>query len=87
VRIYKYPLTTAAEQIVRLPLGAQPLHLHNQNGVICIWALVDDASECISPVVVSMYGTGFKLPDSPGTYLGTVHLRDGSLVLHGFYKP
>jgi hypothetical protein len=42
-RIYKYPFAVSDAVDVRLPDGAEILHVECQNGEPCIWALIDPA--------------------------------------------
>lgn len=57
----------------RMPAGAEILHVHEQNGEIRLWAVVDPSA----PVVdrdIEVAPTGGPVP--PGEYLGSVHLHD-----------
>lgn len=82
--VWKYILTPA-EMRHYMPAGAEILHVHEQNGDICLWALVDpDAAKEQRNFVV--LGTG-HLDDrnfSHAEYIGSSHLRDGLFVFHVF---
>lgn len=50
-KIYKYAIEITDDQDIVMPVGAKILTVQNQNGVPCIWAMVDPNSEkrmCIS---------------------------------------
>lgn len=44
-RIYKYTLNLTDLQEVTMPAGAEILSAANQNGSLCLWALVDTDKE------------------------------------------
>ena len=67
-----------------MPEGARPLHVANQNGDLCIWALVDpslDVANVERKFLVC--GTGHPVME-PAIYIGTAHFNSGMLVLHVF---
>lgn len=70
--IWKFPLKLTDIQDVLLPIGAQILSVAEQNGVICLWAIVNPEEEKATRSI-EIHGTG---NDSfgPGsrTFLGTV---------------
>lgn len=84
--IWKYELEVVEEQKILMPKGAKILSLQLQNGVPCIWALVDDKKE-LEPRPIFTYGTGnpIDLFGQESYFLGTYQLRDGRLVFHVFY--
>jgi hypothetical protein len=82
-RIYKYPLEVTDRQEVHLPEGAMILHVGVQNGVVCLWALVDpDAwNEHRTFWIV---GTGNPMPPTFGE-IGWIHhgtVQQGLFVWH-----
>lgn len=86
-RIFKYRLETTDEQTIAMPKGAEILSLQAQNGIPCIWAMVD-ASE---PVKVNRYfeiiGTGHPINgDAQGKFIGTYQLMGGLQVYHVFER-
>lgn len=81
--IFKYPLKVRGEQIVNMPVGAQPLSVQVQHGTPCLWALIDPQADPRDHVV-SMYGTGHPILLSPGKFVDTYQLEDGDLVFHVF---
>lgn len=78
--IYKYPLELeSAPQAVSMPVGAEILHVANQDGHPTIWARVDiDAPNVTRHFYV--FGTGRNCPERG--YVGTTH-ADG-FVWHIF---
>jgi hypothetical protein len=40
-RIWKYQLSVAFQQTIVLPKGSRILSVHAQDGMICLWAMVD----------------------------------------------
>lgn len=77
--IWKFPLTTGLT--LQVPRGARVLDIRDQNGSICLWALVNTEA---SPeeMKLAIYGTGHELPEDPGDYLGSVH--QNGFVWHVF---
>ena len=84
--IWKFPLQITDYQIVIAPVGAQLLSVQAQNGVPCIWALVDP-SHTNRPYNIYCFGTGHPVPPEMAlVFIDTVQLYDGSLVFHFFYE-
>jgi len=66
-----------------MPEGAQILTIAEQNGKTCLWALVDpEAPTCRRTFI--MIGTGHQIEGSALTFLGSVQLLAGMLILHVF---
>ena len=84
--IHKYPLKGVATQNITTPAGPKLLHLAVQNGVPCLWFLVDPGREYEVEWQIRVYGTGEIVPDfeSLNTFFGTILLHDGALVYHVF---
>jgi hypothetical protein len=72
-RIYKYAIEAISDSVdVRMPNGAEVLHVAAQGGLICLWARVD--TERTSRVrEFEIRGTGDPLTDDL-IYLGTAHI-------------
>ncbi len=68
---------------IEVPCGAKILSVACQCDQICMWALVDPEAEK-ELRLFAVYGTGHKVPDNPGTFIGTVLMHGGSLVFHVF---
>lgn len=83
-KIYKYPILIEDKQVISMPINAEILTVQIQNGVPCIWALVDTSSP-LSDVSVRVYPTGGEVYPSPNLkYCGTFQLIGGGLVFHVF---
>lgn len=83
-RIFKYPLATIDAQTVVMRRGAQPLCVQMQNGLPCLWAMVDD-QEPDEDRTIRVIGTGHPIPDANRLdYIGTYQIHGGSLVFHAF---
>jgi len=78
--IYKYPLEINDQQTVNLPSSARLLTVQVQNGVPCLWALVDTADR-ESPRLIQMFGTGHP-SETAGVYIATFQF--GPLLFHVF---
>lgn len=81
--IYKYKLEITDVQRVPLRPGAKILTVQMQNGVPCLWALVDE------PFTHSEYRTIYIVPtgvsfQEVGRYIATFQTNDGALVFHVF---
>ena len=86
--IYKYILTAKGSQKIPMPMNAEILSIQNQNEQICIWAIVDPKEEK-ELRHFEIFGTGHPLNYKTGgeaTFIGTVQMSSGSLVLHVFEK-
>ena len=81
--IYKYPLPINDWVSVAMPEGAEPLCVHVQHGVPCLWARVPVAAK---PVIrhFRIAGTGHDLGSNVGEHIGSFLLHDGGLVFHVF---
>lgn len=90
--IWKFLLDLTDEQCIEVPGGArlltvqiQPLgHLRAETPVL--WAIVDPDVPKVRGLI-RMVGTGHPFPDADRwTYISTVQLDGGSLVLHIFVE-
>lgn len=94
MRIFKYPLQVTDVQYVSLPLHAKLLTVQVQNGIPCLWALVDSKHKLKVNRPVFTIGTGnpaghvFETgkTDEWPKYLSTYQLANGALVFHVFYQ-
>lgn len=65
-RIYKYPLTGAVRQKLKLPYNANVLRAAVvQGGTICLYAMVDANPTKYVEVEVGVLGTGWDVPPEP----------------------
>lgn len=80
--IHKFPIHSHTITLMMDP-NAQFIHVHEQDGQGCLWAVVDpDAG--LMPATFVVFATAQRgIPDDH-TYVGTWH-EDG-LVWHLFYK-
>jgi len=82
--IYKYPLAITDEQIITMPFEARILTVQVQDGVPCLWALVEPDWKP-EPRRILTFGTGHPIPDgTAGRHVGTYQVQGGSLVFHVF---
>jgi hypothetical protein len=86
--IYKYKLYPRfGIQTVKMPVGAEILSVQEQQGSICIWALVNTSRVPIPNRVVDIIGTGINIHEcelfgETFMYIGSVQM--GVLVFHVF---
>lgn len=81
MEVWKYEIG-ADVGAVSMPEGAKPLSVAMQGDAVCMWALLDpDQPLCDRHFAV--YGTGWKMPDDPGRFIGTFQPNIG-LVFHLF---
>ena len=91
--VWKYPLNITDTQEVWMPPGAKALTVQVQQGVPCLWALVDDVArhEDFVPRRVHVHGTGHLVEDGFGLdYISSFQtqiLGAGVLVFHVFIAP
>jgi hypothetical protein len=88
LQIWKYPidcdkLTNDGLLLLELPLGAEILTIQLQHKSPTLWAKVD-TSLPLEVRRIHVYGTGHTIQRVPLTYLGTVQMYSGGLVLHFF---
>lgn len=83
--VWKFPLKVDDEQSISIPAGFTPLKVDVQQGVPCLWALVNPAVEK-TDVVVRIYGTGHPIDDfvRGDQYVDSFMMYDGQLVFHVF---
>ncbi len=82
--IWKYSIETTDIQLVVMPKGAQILTVQTQNGLPCLWALVDTNSPN-EQRLIRTHGTGHDVFGSQNLqYIGTYQLEGGALIFHVF---
>lgn len=85
--IWKYPLEVKDELTVRMPRGARPLCVQVQNGVPCLWALVDSDASDPEDVRLAWRGTGHDCAGlTVREYVGSVQLFGEKLIFHLFWR-
>jgi hypothetical protein len=82
VTIFKFPIYIGKGQTIQVPKGAQFLTANEQDGALWVWALVNPVAQN-EPAVISVFGTGFTIPQIPLLHIGTIFCRDG-MVWHVF---
>ena len=80
--IWKYELKTTGRQVVEMPADPQILSVAVQNGIPCLWAMVD-SERPRQGRVIRIHGTGQRLAVIH-EFIGTFMLHDGALVFHVF---
>ncbi len=81
--VYKYELDVIDEQWIDMPIDAEPLCVQVQKGCPCIWVLVNTNDGFERRRFVT-HGTGHRVLDTAGAYIGTYQLDGGELVFHVF---
>lgn len=82
--VYKYPLRVANVQPLKVPKGAQFLHVGVQGEQLVLWASVDTAQP-LETFSIAVVGTGQSAPEpSESYYLGTAHMPP--FVWHVFVR-
>ena len=83
--IWKFELETIDNQTIKIPVGGEILTIQTQNGMPCLWALVDSNADK-EDRFIEIYGTGHFIRQDENVnrkYIGTYQLG-GSLVFHVF---
>jgi hypothetical protein len=81
--IWKYQISITDEQTLSLPQHRKFLSLQLQNGIPCLWFLVDPDTDKES-VIFDFFGTGQPINRFIGKFIGTVQLDN--LVFHLFER-
>lgn len=88
--IWKFPIKVMDFQTVEMPLGAQIISVQPQNGVLCMWALVDSEQNKKELRRLWVFGTGNPIEGSAydafhqGKMIHLATVKDGSFVWHVF---
>ena len=83
MQIWKFPLEVNDAVLVEMPFGAKVLTVQVQNGIPCLWALVEPRNTPDGSTKFRIVGTGHYF-DGKGEYIDTFQLMDGALVFHVF---
>lgn len=84
MEIWKYVLTITNTQQLQLPKGAQFISVANQNGNLCVWAMVNPAAPT-EERCIEIIGTGYYVAGGDGLnrrFIGTALVGLG--VCHVF---
>ena len=71
-------------QQIPMPIGARILSAANQNGLVCLWVLVDMESVALAERDIEIIGTGNPMSDGKRSFIGTVVA--GPFVWHVFER-
>jgi len=85
--IWKFPLDLCDQQQIPMPKGAQILTLQTQNGVPCIWVMVEDDAVEAEMRTFEIFGTGTEITKEKGfgrCYIGTFQRQQ--FVWHVFER-
>ena len=80
--IWKYWLSIEDYQIIEMPQDSKLLHVDEQEGKLCLWALVNPYAPK-SRRSILVFGTGYVIDDSEDNFVGTTVMSDG-FVWHVF---
>ena len=86
--IWKFPLKITDYQSIDMPTYAEILSVHVQNGMPCMWALVDPDGEMESRGF-EIFGTGNPIEVDMGVdrkFIGTFMTHNDKLVWHLFER-
>lgn len=83
--IWKYVISLDDEVDLEMPKGAKLLHVAEQRGDVCLWAMVDTSAPNVTRCI-SVRGTGHPCDESilRAPHIGTVSLHVGGLIFHLF---
>lgn len=81
--IWKFPAPLNGTVAISMPQGAEVLCVQVQNGLPCIWALVEPGNGD-GRRWFEWRGTGQEFMGAPGRYVGTIQLNGGAFVWHLF---
>lgn len=79
--IFKYSLKITNYQPLSLPTGAEILSIQDQDGSLCLWALIDE-NAMLETRAFAVHGTGHFIFSPIEKHLATV--QQGGLVWHVF---
>lgn len=84
--IYKYPIELTDEFEIEMPIGAEIISVHTQNGIPYLWAIVDCPNTELRKF--SLIGTGNPLENefSKEDFIGTFLVYEDALVFHLFER-
>jgi hypothetical protein len=82
--VTKFHLKDQCEQYVEMPKGAQPMHVDEADGHLCLWAAVDQDEENVKRAI-EVYRDGQDIPVEgvDRLYIGSV-LRNG--IMHHVFE-
>jgi hypothetical protein len=84
-RIWKFPLKIDRLQTLTLPTPYKILSIQMQEDRPMMWVELDDEGAPTS-IEISIYGTGWEVPNDPGQYIATIVLDSAGLVWHFYMR-
>lgn len=86
--IYKYVVHPTDYQTIKLPARSSILSAQEQYDEIVLYVAVDTSDIAFEEVEILVTGTGNAINENleEYTFLDTVKIQGGSLMLHVFYK-
>lgn len=81
--IYKYQLSSNDVTEIVMPQHARILTVQMQNGIPCLWAVVDN-ERAMTTRRFHVFGTGHPIDKDYTRYIGTFQMYNESLVYHVF---
>lgn len=83
--IHKYPLMIQDRQIVEISTGAELLSVQMQEGIPCLWALVEP-HQMPAPMEIFIFGTGQPVYVPGLVFIDTFQIPEQGLVFHVFRR-
>lgn len=82
--VWKYQFGLGLALLI-MPWDAQPIDVQEQDGIVTMWAIVNDTSTKVQRQFLTI-GTGqvTAAPLSRDNYVGSIHGVDGWMVFHVF---
>lgn len=84
--IWRFQLSISDTQTLQIPKGFIPLLVGVQHDIPCLWCQLDPQAPFVD-IQITARGTGHRLPEPLGPYLGTTFHHGTALVLHWYYHP
>ena len=80
--IWKFTLPSFVFQGYGIPMGSKVVHVHEQDGDVCLWVEVETGPIEYEKRFFCVVGTESEIPEG-ATYIGTAHFSDGT-VWHAY---
>lgn len=85
--IWKYKLGVTDFQLIGIPKGGEILSVQVQNGIPCIWVVINPNEKILEVRKLMTVGTGHPMQitkPQEREFIGTYQLENGSPVFHLF---
>lgn len=84
MNIFKYPLEITDFQTVKMPFSAEILSVKEQNGTLCLWALVDPDIGFEMDYKIHIIGTGAPIDSAVvKSFYGGLYFIDTVVMSYG----